>query len=541
MDLGVQTHFGQDWHDRLIPAIERIEADHTRDAVYWARVERAPGVIQFEGFDTSHPAVVSARGIETRLVFNERNPIYEDGNTVQSAPGLAAFADYVARTVAQFPSVTTVEIGNEVNGTFVRGPLEAAGPVERAKAHARIVAAVAAKLRETAPEIRVLGGAAHSIPLVYLKPMVEAGILADIDALVVHPYSSPPAHVGEHLAIARSALGAPDLAIHATEFGQEGLSPAEAADYLVRMATALAAGGVESATWYALVEQQRYPGMGLVERDGRERPAAAAFRLMQRLLDLGTPVPVTLGPSMRAYDFAGRALVIWGLPRAVADRAGLTWVTATGAPIDVPAFTAEAPVIALAPEPVDFAAMVELEDIGVASDSYFDFSLTTQTPWRRAMRDGAGEEAPLTIQGGGARGTAWRPYLGDGSLNPLGIAEHSARPVVFDKPSGPAAFGLVETVDLRALSGRAVCAHFEHRGKRSGDGVTIQLTVDGVAVRRQILRQGETASWRVETPGAATARLSIDPNGTGVGDLVARHLAVLSDPAAACPPPVLPR
>ncbi|MEO1275833.1 MAG: hypothetical protein AAFV96_10720 [Pseudomonadota bacterium] len=80
MDLGVQTHFGQDWHDRLIPAIERIEADHTRDAVYWARVERAPGVIQFEGFDTSHPGLVSARGIETRLVFNERNPIYEDAD-----------------------------------------------------------------------------------------------------------------------------------------------------------------------------------------------------------------------------------------------------------------------------------------------------------------------------------------------------------------------------------------------------------------------------------------------------------------------------
>ncbi|MEM9781180.1 MAG: hypothetical protein AAF899_01785 [Pseudomonadota bacterium] len=539
MDLGVATHFAQGWEHDLIPAIEQVEAGHARDAIYWSQVERVPGVYLFDRRSTEYPARLIADGTDMVMLFRATHPDVENGHTVQSGPALSAFAEFVAATVAAYPEVDTVEIGNEFNGTFVVGPLEKEGPVVRAKAHARIVAAVAERLRQTAPEVTILGGAAHSIPLVYLEALGEAGLMDDIDGLVVHPYTSPPEHVGEHLRIALQALGRPDLAIHATEFGQERTTPRAAADYLVRMATAMAAAGVDSATWYALIEQRKYPGMGLLNADGTERPAGAAFRLMQRLLALGTPKRIDLGPGLRAYDFAGRGLVVWGLERTVTAPAGLDWTDATGAPQAAPTLSPEAPLIAFSPTPIRFEDMVSAEDRGIIDDSYYGFTLAPGTPWRRMAQALSGKTVELTMQGGGRRGTAWRPYLGDRWLNPLSVSERVVIPAVFPKETGPVVYEVVEEIDLVATGTETLCAAFRHDGDR-GDGVDLTLSLDGVEIEQAGLQPGETLSWRVTTGEAQRATLTVSPREGAGGDRIFRHHVLLDGGGHPCPAPMMP-
>ncbi|MEL6768372.1 MAG: hypothetical protein AAFP17_14415 [Pseudomonadota bacterium] len=531
MDLGVATHFSQGWDIGLAAEVRALDAGHARDSVRWEVGETAAGAYAFDGPRRSYPEILAARGIDTRLVFLARHPAYEDGATVQSPAGIDAFGDYIIATLDRFPAVTTVEIGNEFNASnFVWGPLKASGYEARAAAHARILRSVRQRLDAAGAEVTLLGGAAHSIPVDYLAAAAEAGLLDTADAVALHPYTSPPEHVGEHLDLLRTRLEAPSLRIHATEFGREGGAPAEAADHLVKMAAALAAAGVESATWYALAEQEWFPNMGLTEADGTLRPAGAAFAFLQQsVLPAGDARALALDPLTRAIAFADRALVIWGSARSV-TLPGARWLDAEGNPVPEPVLEPARPLIALADgAPLDLASL-SLGPTPVRADSFFEFSLSGG-PWRHGtVVDG--KARVLDPLGGGKPGAPWRPYLGLDWLRPLQVSEWTVVPANFSPGSAEKVHPIVETVDLPDAAGLRLCG-FVQVSEKSADGVTLTIRSDAGLIEERALPPGARLALDRPLPRTGSLSFTIHPGDTASGDRNRRRYVIVE--GTGCP------
>ncbi|MEL6575309.1 MAG: hypothetical protein AAFQ81_05390 [Pseudomonadota bacterium] len=532
MDLGVATHFSQGWDIGLAAEVRELEAGHVRDSVRWEVGETAAGAYVFDGPRRSFADTLAAEDIDTHFVFLARHPAYEDGATVQGPAALAAFGDYILATLDRFPAVTTVEIGNEFNASnFVWGPLKASGYEARAAAHAHIVEAVRRRLDEAGATVTLLGGAAHSIPVDYLEAAAEAGLLDNVDAVALHPYTSPPEHVGGHLAMLRDRLEAPALRIHATEFGQEGGTPAGAAGHLVKMTAALAAAGVESATWYALAEQTWFPNMGLTEPDGALRPAGAAFRLMQqRVLPAGEARALGLDPLTRAIAFGDKALVIWGSPRTV-DLPGAQWLDARGQPIGEPVLDPARPLIALGDgQGLDLGAL-SLGPTRVLADSFFEFSLEGGRWQHSTVVDG--ELRALTPLGGGKPGAPWRPYLGLDWLRPLQVSEWTVVPANFSPGSDEKAHPIVEAVDLGAASPSGRLCGFVTVPDGSADGIAFTTAAPSGTILENAMAPGETMVLDIAIPEATRLTFTIDPGNTASGDRIRRRYVVVMD--TVCP------
>ncbi|MEM9761880.1 MAG: hypothetical protein AAF968_05125 [Pseudomonadota bacterium] len=531
MDLGVATHFSQGWDIGLAAEVRALEAGHVRDSVRWEVGETADGAYVFDGPRRSFADALSAEGIDTRFVFLARHPAYEDGATVQSPAALAAFGDYILATLDRFPGVTTVEIGNEFNASnFVWGPLKATGYEARAAAHSHIVEAVRQRLDEAGSTVTLIGGAAHSIPVDYLDAAAEAGLLETVDAIALHPYTSPPEHVGAHLDMLRTRLNAPGLRIHATEFGQEGDTLDGAADYLVKMTAALAAAGVESGTWYALAEQTWFPNMGLTEPDGALRPAGRAFGLMQdHVLSAGAGRVLEIDPLTRAIAFGETALVIWGSPRSV-DLPGARWLDARGQPAMEPVLDPASPLIALGDgEGLDFGAL-SLGPTQVVADSFFDFSLEGGRWQHSTVVDG--DLRVLTPLGGGKPGAPWRPYLGLDWLRPLQVTEWTVVPANFSPGSEEKAHPIVEAVDLPAGPPVRLCG-FVKVPDGSTDGITFTATSPARSILQKAMAPGETLVLDIALEEAGRLTFTIDPGKTASGDRIRRRYVIVED--TVCP------
>ncbi|MEM6677798.1 MAG: hypothetical protein AAF675_08000 [Pseudomonadota bacterium] len=533
MDLGVATHFSQGWDIGLAAEITALGADHARDSVRWEVGETGDGLYRFEGPRRDFPETLAAEDIDTRLVFLARHPAYEGGATVQSPAAIEAFGDYILAALAQFPDVATVEIGNEFNASnFVWGPLKAAGYEARAEAHAEIVAGVRQRLDRAGAEVTLLGGAAHSIPVDYLAAAAEAGLLDTVDAVALHPYTSPPEHLGEHLDLLRARLGAPSLRIHATEFGREGGTPTEAADHLVKMSAALAAAGVESATWYALAEQKWFPNMELLGADGATRPAGRAFALMQHeVLSAGQAWDLALDPLTQAIAFGDGALVIWGSPRGV-KLPGARWLDARGEPVAAPVLHPARPLIALADgSPLDLTDLT-LEPSPVLADSFFEFALEEGRWQHSTLVDG--KPRALEPLGGGKPGAPWRPYLGLDWLRPLQVTEWTVVPANFSPGSREKAHPITETISIEETGGPIRVCGFVDVPERSADGITLSIAGTAGSILDRALAPGERLQLDLPLAEAQRLAFTVDPGDTASGDRIRRRYVIVE--GTTCPP-----
>ena len=85
------------------------------------------------------------------------------------------------------PFVRTVEVGNEFNShvfaSVERWPTDLSA---RAQAHVRLLEATENAVQKVNPDIRIVGGAAHSIPLAWIEAVMEHGGGKHMDAFVIH-------------------------------------------------------------------------------------------------------------------------------------------------------------------------------------------------------------------------------------------------------------------------------------------------------------------------------------------------------------------
>ncbi|MGF1627790.1 MAG: hypothetical protein ACFCVH_23155 [Alphaproteobacteria bacterium] len=540
MALGVVTHFGQGWDIGLQEEAAALNAKLLRDGINWTLVETTPGNYDFSHRRTGFPAAIDSR-FATIINFSYPNPHYDQGFTPHTDAGRQAHAAFVVATLDRFPDIDIIEIGNEFNaGNFVTGPVRTDPYEQRTAYYFELLRAVYLAVKQRHPDVQVLGGATHSIPVAYLRELFALGALDYMDGIAVHPYTSLPEHLGDHLAVLRAAMGGDAVPIHVTEFSQEVSTPAEAAPYLVKMVTVMAASGVATAAWYALLEQPYYRNMGLLETDRASRPASRAFSFIQSILDsFGNPQDVSPDDRLsRVYRYGDRVLVAWGIPREIRLGTGVTAYDAEGRTIGGrPLYLDENdPVILVADRPIVLGQDIAFGATDVVGDSLFQFDVVNDGTdarggaWSYFALNGEGRRETLHTRGGGAvSDEAWRPYIGHDWLRPLAVEPTSVTPVDFADGQVPKdQYSVVERFTA-AEAGIVAIEGSWRVSQESEDGILLTIVVDGTEIYSQTTA-GElvVAMPAVQVEAGSTIEFIVGVNGNARGgDRTVRRIQIL--------------
>lgn len=430
MKFGVVTHMnqGQGWTLAVIDEAKALKASHIRDGLTWARMMPSPGVMDFSDIRDSYPDDVKAAGVPLISVMGYPRA-YHDGSVTAFTPvGKHEFGDYVKAVLQRFPgSVTRIEIGNEFNaGNFVEGYVKTLGPKDRARAYVEILAYLYPKVRPLFGQVQILGAATHSIPIGYIKEQVRCGMLRWCDGVAIHPYTSEPEHVGEHLSMLRDLIA--DKPIYATECGAEFENPNDAPAYLMKIVAALAGGGVVEASWYALRDEPFWPNMGLMSSDGSEmKPAGVAFLNARNRMYQANVVDVSPADRLaRMFQFDERTFVAWGTGQEITFQGSAR--NALGEPVGV-THLSDDPVWIIVNAGTPAPVITPTDLIG---DTFWQFSVLGVGPWSWQELRGTGALQPLVTMGGGeVNGEPWIPYIGHPSLRPLQVRPLVMRPADF--------------------------------------------------------------------------------------------------------------
>lgn len=407
--LGAASNFAQWWQPEALDGAGPLGITEFRDEVIWNHVEQPDGSLAFDTMRESYPAELQARGAGLVLLAYSGHPSWEEGHVPLTEAGQAAFAEYVARIVARYPAIHSVEIGNEFNShEFAAQDGWPEDLAARAAAYVRLLAASAEAVNAENPDIRILGGAAHSIPLAWIEAVLLAGGADHMDAFVLHPYTTEPEQIARQIAAARALPGFADMPIEVTEFGTT--DTAAAPGYLMRMYCQMALSGVTRAVWYPF--SPRGDGLEpMVAPEGAATETGRAYALIAKHLQ-GLPArDVAPDPFTYACAFGDTALVIWGAPRAVDLAPGLRALTATGDLAEAPRLSRTEPLVILsdgvAPR---LGETVQLGPQTIRADS-FDQFMTDGTLTMRVRHQG--ELIPFSPgPGQETNGVPWTPYLG---------------------------------------------------------------------------------------------------------------------------------
>lgn len=495
MDLGVQTHFAQNWNIALLDKAADLGIRNIRDEQYWAAIEQRPGVYKFPVRFTRYMAVAAAHGIEPLITLSFANPFYDQGFSPYTAAGRKAFADYAIAVLDQYRGqIKAVEIWNEYNGSFASGP----ATKDRPFYYTEMLKTAYSAIKEKYPEVMVLGASTVLIPLPYIEDLFEHGALDYMDAISIHPYRARPNGVAKEIRALQALMRTYGQAkpIYVTEFGRAFDDPAEAPGYMVKMATLLASAGVERAYWYPFKDHREFRNMGLLDRNGNPFPALAAFQfLQQEILPLGTPVREDIGGQRtHVYRFADDLHVVWGRELPVTFKGRYELLDARGRPLKE--------VTTLGPDPVVVKGDFRMEPgvSPVLADSVYDFG---QPEWSYFACTPDGDLVPLASQT-----NQWREYLGDSRFPWLSVKAGGMHPsAVGGKP-------VYAVTRYTAPSAAAVELNGHWAVSTRGDGVDVYIALNGKIIWQHTFTG--TASLNglpLHLEAGDTLDIAVGPNG----------------------------
>jgi len=350
--FGVMTHFAKGWPTDVIPLIEMAGIHRVRDEQPWRKIERNRGSYTFPAAFTTYMETLKSHDIDPLLVLAFSNPLYDDDKTPYSDEGRQAFAAYAAAVAKRYGNeVSALEVWNEYNGSFCDGPCAS----DRPRYYADMLKQTYSALKASDSTVTVVGAAAVPIPIDFFRGLFRAGVLSNLDAIVIHPYRKTPEGVEDKIAELRTLMVkyGKEKPIWATEYGDLAdmkKSRDDVARYLVRMTTLLLSANVERVYWYLLKDYQDFSGLGLV-RSGDDpmgryvaNPAYVAYATLIHELDGARFVRREQAPSTaRVYLFSNGKMdirVAWAPdgpvqfhlqePSQTIDMMGARRTTATG-------------------------------------------------------------------------------------------------------------------------------------------------------------------------------------------------------------------
>lgn len=382
--VGVQTNV----EDNLNYASD-LKADWLRIYFPWEKIERERGEYTFSRDLRRKIFEARERGFKiTALIFGG-NRLYEDGDTPFTDGGRRAYANFAAAIVDYFgEDIDAIEVGNEFNGSFVWGPARK----NRIEAYSRLLSTAHGAVKTVRQEVRVIGGAAHSVPLKWFRRLFERGALDHMDAVAVHPFRDDPETLDIDLKALKALIAefGGRQPIVATTFNPPAAHAGALPDYMLKTFTAMAGERVPSLAWKPLQSNKETPGMALVSKEGADTPAGRAFRFItERIAPLGFPTRIGSDRGVRAYRFGSGAEtlhVVWGAPAPLRVDGGARYYSAVGAEIDAPGAVSERPVV------IAGARSIEIGSANVLADSLLHFG---GAPWSYHRIDHDGGERDM--------------------------------------------------------------------------------------------------------------------------------------------------
>lgn len=459
-------------------------------------------------------------GKHVLLGIDPRNPLYDLGQTAFSPEARAAFARYILAIADRFGNcIAGVEIGNEINA---KNNMTGSAALDRPKSYTAIVKAVHDAVKPSHPAFRILGGSTNMVATGFLDRLFDAGALAYIDGIVVHPYRQDPANLDWELDRLNKAIrrhGA-DKPIWVTEFSRDFATPEDAPPFLAKMIALMSAAGIHDAYWYALVDQKYFPTMGLYTAAGSPKPAALAYDYLAReLLSRGRATRVNPGDhTVFHFRFGADRQIIWGARRPFSVSGNAIFRDTQGRVIPQPHEIRENPVI------IEGDAAVELGSANVLADSLYGYG---EAPWSYFAKRGTAAPLPLM-----PIDWNWTSFIGHPALKPIAVNQLGLT------PGGNAIVPITVTVRYTAqASGQVYASACLARQKLTGDGVTLQLAHDGVAVGpAEIVATDYRATRMIKVAAGDTIDFIVGPNRTPLTDSVRYRFRIALTPqdAATC-------
>lgn len=519
MQFGTQTHFSQGWSVTVLDRAKQAGAPVLRDSLGWAVGEPVAGKYSFTGTAAQALQAACDKGLRLIVTVPPANPLYDGGKWVTSTSGQAAYAAYLDALATRYGAcLAGIQLGNELNsGSNMAFPAGTDAPT----AYVRLAQVVKAKLGGRVP---VVAGSTNMIGTGFLKPFFAAGLLAQVDAVSVHPYRLRGEGLDVELANLDAAMVAAGrrVPVWATEFSLDTTDTTMAAGELAKQATLLAGAGVPVASWYALLDQSWFPNMGLFH-DGTMKPQGRAFAALQPLLALGRPKRVDMGdPLLFAWRFGSDATVIWGAPRSLSIGSGGRVTDAQGTALSGTITIGESPLI------VRGTTVLQPGSSGWVADTLMGWG-TAQ--WKPYAVTGALTKPTYTALS--LFDDQFDSYFGAKTTRPLRIMTTSAAPA--GDGTAPIRTGLryvstqAQSLELRGCMAKG----------STGDGVDVTVLRNGKQVWSGVLTGALTIDPLALTlAGGDTVDVLVGPNRTFGGDSY-RYRFVLfrkgQGTAVACP------
>ncbi|MEL6285902.1 MAG: glycosyl hydrolase [Pseudomonadota bacterium] len=520
MILGAATHFAQGWPRSYLKHIHTLEVPHVRDSIYWELVEQNGGEYVFDHWRTTYPDNLAEIGVDFSITITGNHALYDDGVTVYKPEDVEALSAFLSETADRFPGLTAIEIGNEINSeNFLKGPMLEADYPERVALYSQQLSGVSETIKATRPDMTIIGGAAHSVPVDFLDMMFDHDAAGAMDALAIHPYKTEPEHLDDELAVLRRQLGEQTPPIHVTEFGVS--NPIGAADYLMKVVAVMATQGVEVAYWYAMVRQTNSDSVPLIEKNGELTDAGRAFRFAQRHL-LSHPIR-NISPDTHTYVFSlgDRMMLLWGEPRTLETSGPMRAFDATGTALETVPETLDPDqvVILVSNDPLRLDANVVLGPSPIIVDTFHDYHFEPATPDKPSFERffiRNGERIDAQVFGGGDRkNSRWNPHFGHRNLRPIQIAPTGLVPVAFRTDDGLRKVDIVHRYTAQEPETVRLRARWTPR-EESVDGLAYEITLNGRKIRDATF---------TDPVDVTTAALALSP-----GDEIDIRLGVHGDP-----------
>lgn len=270
--FGVQTHSAQGGDQRVYSLFARAGVAHFRDEQYWEHIERQKGVYTYPAAFTDFMANAATAKMQPFITLDWSNPLYDYGAGMFTAPhtdaGRSGYADYGVEIVRKYPALKHVEIWNEYNaGTFITGPATANKPYY----YKRMLETAAVRIRAARPDVKIVAGGTVPVTHGFLRDVFAQGAMPHLDVVSVHPYRKTPEGVDAEIAELRELIkrnnGGAEKPVWASEFSYEVNSPAdqkEAATYLAQIVTLMLSQKVERMYYYLGVDDAAFPHRGLL-------------------------------------------------------------------------------------------------------------------------------------------------------------------------------------------------------------------------------------------------------------------------------------
>ncbi len=498
--FGVMTHFAQGWDPSWIPLIVQGAIPDVRDELYWQNVEPEKGKLVFPDQYERYMAELQKNNISPLIVLDFENSNYDQGLTPYTDDGIEAYARYAVAVLRHYgKQIKAVEIWNEYNGTFCKGP----AAHDRAGTYLLMLRTAYAAIKRERPDVIVAGGGTSGIPLPYWEELLTGGGLAFMDVLSVHPYryDSPPEGLETDLAALQDLVkkynGGKTKPVWVTEIGW-GTKPSTAvgdlaidddtlARFLVRAYALLLSADVQRIYWYLFRDYQQF-NMGLVRDDAKRTPKPAYVAMATMIQQLRNAsfvtrekTPADLYSLVFARPSGEEVRVLWSLkPVTVAASGATKIVDLNGKPIEATSqlYLDDSPIFVTGPLK-GLPAPPAAKEV-VLADSLRDFSSAQGSPWSYGIFMG---NSTTFIPLPNYVITDWvKTWAGQYPYISLTASDQH-----------PSAVGLTQVSAVRRWKSSytgpvRIAGHF--RCGTQGDGVGVSILVDGRRRFRKLLGGG---------------------------------------------------